>query len=138
MHKKPRKILTILGRMISAIDTLFFILDQATERERERARLAICLAICLSNANDRLSRFTFPSNYRSFNRNPCRFLFDKDLAGPLPPPVSSIHIRSSFDGTDRANRSRSSFAQIERATGVNKRRILSSSLPSSSLLSFFL
>lgn len=83
VHKKPRKILT---GIISAIDTLFFIL----ERQRERAGLAICLAICPSTANDRLSRLSLsPLIIDRLIENPRSVSIQQRFG--LPSPISSIY-----------------------------------------------
>ena len=119
MHKKPRKILT---GIISAIDTLFLILerqrerqtDRQTEKERERERESRSRNLSRNLSLDRewsvKSIITFPSNYRPFNRKSTIRVDSAKIWPPLP-DFLDIHIRSSF-GTDRANRSRSSFAQI--------------------------
>ena len=119
VHKKPRKILT---GIISAIDTLFLILerqrerqtDRQTEKERERERESRSRNLSRNLSLDRewsvKPIITFPSNYRPFNRKSTIRVDSAKIWPPLP-DFLDIHIRSSF-GTDRANRSRSSFAQI--------------------------
>lgn len=140
-YRKKNARIFYFFRIISSVDGLA-ILDEASQwRKGARLAicLAICLAIEQQsqahewsvgrNWSSTRNSFTFPggypqqSNYRPINGNLQSLLIHRPLAVssrciregstsngcPLFPRVS-IHIRSSF--VDRANLSRSSFAQI--------------------------